>query len=98
MPLAITISMLPPANGLKAKIDADNGIGAQPAGFLGELIHGIVPGFVQHFLISAAATAEKIMQAAHDIFQEVGPADHLRADHAQVLLDGSALDAVSGGM
>ena len=81
------------AERLIVEVDADDGIGTHGLGAGGHLLQGCFLGLDEHFLIAAAASAEEVAQAGHEIFKYIGADDDFTGHDAAVVLDGAAFDS-----
>lgn len=83
------------AHGFIVDVDAHNGIGAPLACAVYHLLDGCVLGLNEHLLIGCRPASEKIGDTSHHVFKHIGANDGFASHHAQILLNGVALEVGS---
>src|SRR5690606_18164042 len=86
-----------PAHDLVVEVDADDRIGAEPAGLLFELPQRLVARVAQRPLVGAGAAADDVADAGEQVLEDVRADDHLADDEAEILGGGPALHGRRGG-
>ena len=91
VPLAVTISMLPPCpTHLVVEVDADHGIAALLLGRLRHLGERQLARIAQLRLVGGRTSADNVADAGEEILEDVGADDRLAGDDAPVVADVSA--------
>ena len=84
-------------DGLVVDVDAYDSVGTEDGSALHHLVDGCVLGLDEHFLVRAAAAAEEVGEACHEVLDSVGTDDGFARDDAFVLANGMSFDGWGGG-
>lgn len=74
--------------GFVVEVDAYDGVAAEALGTLRHFAHGRVLSFAQYAFVGAAATAEEVAQACHEVFENIGADDGFAGYYAAIFADG----------
>ena len=84
------------SDGFVVDVNAYDGIGAEGFRAFTHFFQCCLFGFDEHFLVAAAASAEDVADAGHEVFKEVCTDDDFTGDDAAIVVNGAAFNGGCG--